>query len=114
MRSLLLAVLLAACGGETGPLPDRPYVVTAIDYHFHDAHPSFPIELSRGVQFSNQGSNPHNVTIPGTSYDRTIQPGERITIDPIRSLFSAPGRYSFVCKLHKDRGMSGVLILTSG
>ena len=22
---------------------ERPYVVTAIDYHFHDAHPTLPI-----------------------------------------------------------------------
>ena len=111
---LAAALWLTTCSDpEVEPRP-RPYVVTAIDYHFHDAHPSLPIELSRPLQFSNQGRNPHNVTIRGTSYDETIQPGERITIDPVRSLLSSPGRYPFVCKLHRDRGMSGVLILTSG
>jgi hypothetical protein len=108
----LLLVVLAACRGGAGPDPDaRPYVVTAIDYHFHDAHPSAPIPLDRAVQFSNQGGNPHNVTIEGTDYDRTIEPGERITIDPIGSLLSGPGRYPFVCRFHADRGMSGVLVL---
>jgi hypothetical protein len=109
---LLLLVVLAACRSGAGPDPDaRPYVVTAIDYHFHDAHPSLPIPLDRAVQFSNQGRNPHNVTIEGTAYDHTIEPGERITIDPIGSLLPSPGRYAFVCRLHADRGMSGVLVL---
>ena len=119
MRSLTLvlaAVLLGGGCGNGGEGNDvrRPYVVTAIDYHFHDAHPSLPIELGRAVQVSNQGRNPHNVTIEGTTYDRTVRPGERITIDPIGSLLSSPGRHPFVCKLHADRGMSGVLVVVSG
>ena len=116
-RGLLLATLLlgVACeDASTGPEQSGPYVVTAIDYHFHDAHPSLPIELGRAMQFSNQGRNPHNVTIEGTSYDRTVRPGERITIDPIGSLLGSPGRYPFFCKLHADRGMSGVLVMVSG
>ncbi|MGH2692872.1 MAG: cupredoxin domain-containing protein [Actinomycetota bacterium] len=114
--ALTLAVLLCAgCGnGQDTREATRPYVVTAIDYHFHDAHPSEPIELERAVQFSNQGSNQHNVTIEGTSYDRTFRPGERMTIDPIGSLLPRPGRYPFFCKLHADRGMAGVLVVVSG
>jgi plastocyanin len=110
---VVLVVLAGACGPTSPAEPeDRgPYVVTAIDYHFHDAHPSLAISMDRGVQFSNQGRNPHNVTIEGTAYDRTIEPGQRITIDPIGSLLPDPGRYAFVCKLHADRGMSGVLVL---
>ena len=107
-----LVLLVASCS-SVGPSVrhSRPYVVTAIDYHFHDAHPSLPIPLDRAVQFSNQGRNRHNVTIEGTDYDRTFGPGKRITVDPIRSLLAEPGQYSFFCKLHADRGMSGVLIL---
>ena len=115
LPAVTLAVLASACSEPTPPpraaQDAGPYVVTAIDYHFHDAHPSLPIELDRAVQFSNQGRNLHNVTIEGTSYDRMIQPGQRITIDPIDSLLPAPGRYPFVCRLHADRGMSGVLVL---
>jgi hypothetical protein len=111
------ALLLTACSEETGPralYPQTgPYVVTAIDYHFHDAHPSQPIPLDRPLQFSNQGRNVHNVTIPGTGVDRTIQPGERIAFDPIGSLFEEPGRYAFFCEFHRDRAMSGTLVVAS-
>ena len=109
------ALLLLACSGEAGPrvlYPQTgPYVVTAIDYHFHDAHPSQPIPLDRALQFSNQGRNPHNVTIPDTGVDRNIGPGERITFAPIGSLFQEPGRYAFYCEFHRDRAMSGTLIV---
>jgi hypothetical protein len=118
--ALVVLLLASACSsggqrpqGERTLLrdPNLPYVVSAIDYHFHDAHPSEPIALDRAVQFSNQGNNKHNVTIEGTSYDRMFGSGDRITIDPIGSLLSAPGNYPFYCKLHADRGMSGVLVL---
>lgn len=114
-RAILFVGILLVTGCVSDP-PEapKPYVVTAIDYHFHDAHPSLPIALDRPVQFSNQGRNPHNVTIEGTDYDRTVQPGERITIDPVSSLLDEPGRYPFVCKLHADRGMSGVLVVEPG
>ncbi len=111
---LSASLLCASCGKSERELVKRPYVVTAIDYHFHDAHPSLPIEVDRAVQFSNQGRNPHNVTIEGTSYDQTVRPGERITIRPVGSLLPTPGRYPFVCKLHAERGMSGVLVVVPG
>jgi hypothetical protein len=121
-RRILAAVaVLVLLGGCTeGPAGRRrlypttgPYVVTAIDYHFHDAHPSEPIPLDRPLQFSNQGKNLHNVTIPGTDVDRDIRPGVRVTYEPVGSLFDAPGRYPFYCELHRDRAMSGVLVVVS-
>jgi hypothetical protein len=108
-----LIILVNGCGTGDASAPAGPYVVTAIDYHFHDAHPSLPIALDRSVQFSNQGRNPHNVTIEGTSYDRIVRPGQRMTIDSIGSLVSEPGRYPFVCRFHADRGMSGVLVVVA-
>jgi len=66
--ALILLLLAPACssgddrpeaGGTLLQDPDLPYVVSAIDYHFHDAHPSEPIALDRAVQFSNQGRNRH-------------------------------------------------------
>ena len=117
MKLLAGAILLIAssgCGGNGLDAGSSPYVVTAIDYHFHDAHPSLPIALDRALQFSNQGRNPHNVSIEGTDYDRTFQPGVRITIDPVSSLLDSPGRYPFFCKLHADRGMAGVLVVGPG
>ena len=116
-RILAAAAVLLVLGGCTQEPKGRrrlypatgPYVVTAIDYHFHDAHPSEPIPIDRALQFSNQGRNLHNVTIPGTDIDRDIRPGVRVTYDPIGSLFEEPGEYPFYCELHRDRAMSGVL-----
>ena len=120
-RAALVAALLAlpACseGPPTatgGPSPPAagPYVVTAIDYHFHDAHPSLPIPLDRMVEVNNQGSNIHNVTFEGTSYTENVRPQMRLSIDPA-DLFGEPGRYPFVCKFHADREMTGVLVIVA-
>ena len=114
----LLLMALAACSPAEDPgprqLPDdpnRPYVVTAIDYHFHDAHPSRLLSPAREVVISNQGSNVHNVTFEGTTFVRDIQPGERLSLGPIGELLTEPGRHVFVCKYHLDRGMRGVLLV---
>ena len=76
-RLVLLAVAVgslilrrAVAGGEPAP-----YVVTAIDYHFHDAHPTFPIGLGRDLVVKNQGRNLHNVTIPALGYSRDVAAG---------------------------------------
>jgi hypothetical protein len=114
----VLAVAVGSCSGrgDAGPrrLPDdptRPSVVTAIDYHFHDAHPSRLLSPDREVVISNQGSNVHNVTFEGTSFVRDIQPGERLSLGAIGELLPQPGRYRFACKYHLDRGMRGVLLV---
>jgi hypothetical protein len=114
----VLAVAVGSCSGrgDAGPrrLPDdptRPYVVTAIDYHFHDAHPSRLLSPDREVVISNQGSNVHNVTFEGTSFVRDIQPGERLSLGAIGELLPQAGRYRFACKYHLDRGMRGVLLV---
>ena len=118
VRSALATVLLTAgCSqgrpaGSPSPSPTGPYVVTAIDYHFHDAHPSLPIALDRMVEVNNQGSNIHNVTFDGAGYDENVRPGTRLVIDP-QELFGKPGRYPFVCRFHGDRGMTGVLVIVA-
>jgi plastocyanin len=86
-------------------------VVTAIDYHFHDAHPSRLLSPGREVVISNQGSNIHNVTFEGTTFVRDIRPGDRLSLGPIGDLLTEPGRYRFACKYHLDRGMRGVLVV---
>lgn len=117
---LLVAVALGGCSSRSAqdPVPSslgndhsRPYVVTAIDYHFHDAHPSRLLSPDREVVISNQGSNVHNVTFEQTTFVRDIQPGERLSLGPIGELLEEPGRYRFACKYHLDRGMTGVLVV---
>ena len=90
----------------------RPYVVTAIDYHFHDAHPTFPIGPDRDFVVKNAGRNLHNVTIPALNYSRNVRPGEQLTIADIAGQLS-PGRYVLFCKIHVDRGMSGVIVIAA-
>jgi hypothetical protein len=115
--AVVLALVLPGCdGGDPGPgetPDDGPYVVVAVDYHFHDAHPSKPIALGRPLEISNQTSNVHNVTFVGLDFDRNVRPGKELRIDPIGDLVQEPGRYPFVCKFHEDRGMTGVLVITA-
>jgi hypothetical protein len=119
MGALLLA-LTTACS-PNGPSPDgsppilqdptRPYVVTAVDNHFHDAHPSEPLALDRSLVFKNAGRNLHNVTIAGTTLTRDLDPGASFTIPSLGSLVAGPGRYRLICKYHADVGMSGDLVV---
>ena len=102
-----IALVLVAVLMGTAP---RPYVVTAIDYHFHDAHPTLPIGPGRDLIVKNQGRNLHNVTIPSLGYSRNVQPGKQLEIDDIADTLS-PGRYVMFCKIHRDRGMSGVIVI---
>ena len=102
----IVLVLVAALMGT----PPRPYVVTAIDYHFHDAHPTLPIGPDRDLIVKNQGRNLHNVTIPALDYSRNVQPGDQLDLGDIADQLP-PGRYVMFCKIHRDRGMSGVIVI---
>lgn len=104
---LVLALVL---GGER----EGPYVVTAIDYHFHDAHPTFPIGPSRDLVVRNAGRNVHNVTIPALDYSEDVPPEGQLTITDVADRFGSPGSYSFVCLIHQDRGMTGTIVIADG
>jgi len=93
--------------------PRFPYVVTAIDYHFHDAHPSSPISQDRVLLFRSASTNRHNVTIEGTTYTRDLPPLGELRIDRVGTVFSHPGRYRFFCRYHVDRGMRGLLVVVA-
>jgi plastocyanin len=105
--ALALGLLLA---GEEEP----PYVVTAIDYHFHDAHPTFPIGPGRDLVIKNAGRNRHNVTIPALDYSMDVAPEGQLVIEDIAAWFGPTGRYPFVCLIHEDRGMSGTIVIAGG
>jgi len=87
------------------------YVVTAIDYHFHDAHPTTPIGPGRDLVVKNDGRNVHNVTIPGTTYSEDVRPGDRLVIRNIAAFLRGPGEYPFFCRFHESLGMTGVIII---
>ena len=118
---LALAVLgaFASQGSPPAPVqvvtqpddPTQPFYIVAIDYHFHNAHPTIPLGLDRKVIFESDALNLHNVTIPAIGYSKDLPVGERIVIPHIGSLVSGPGRYTFYCKYHVDRGMAGVIVI---
>jgi hypothetical protein len=90
----------------------RPaYVVTAIDYHFHDAHPTTPIGPDRDLVVQNDGRNLHNVTIPGTTYSQDVAPGHRLVIRDIAAFLGGPGEYPFHCRFHQSLRMTGVIVI---
>ena len=107
LSGLALGLLLA---GEE----QSPYVVTAIDYHFHDAHPTFPIGPGRDLMIKNAGRNRHNVTIPALDYSMDVDPEGQLVIEDVASRFGQAGRYRFVCLIHEDRGMSGTIVIADG
>ena len=114
-RLLALAVAVVALVLASAFLvdEDRPYVVTAIDYHFHDAHPTLPISPGRDLIVRNQGRNLHNVTIPALGISRDVRPGEHVVIGAIADRL-APGRYELFCRFHlKAFGMKGVIVIAS-
>jgi len=92
---------------------ERPYVVTAIDYHFHDAHPTLPIGPGRDLIVRNQGRNVHNVTIPALGISRDVHPGGQVVVGSIADRL-APGRYELFCQIHLAAfGMKGVIVIAS-
>ncbi len=124
---LALVTTLAACGngGAAPPTPrpgdlisvqsddpSLPYGIVAIDYHFHDAHPSRSLAPTRPVEFSNQGTLKHNVTFPQFGFSRDFEPGQTITIDDLGRKLGGPGVYTFFCAYHQALGMVGTIIVT--
>jgi Cupredoxin-like domain len=107
-----LCVAVLVTGAVLLTLEAGPYVVTAIDNHFHDAHPSLPIGDGRDLVVRNQGRNLHNVTIDALQYSRDVLPGERLTIEDVTGRLE-PGRYALVCRYHDDLGMTGTIVIAA-
>jgi len=106
----LVTVVLSAVVLRAEP---EPYVVTAIDYHFHDAHPTRPLVSGQDFVVENQGRNLHNVTIPALGFSEDVRPGDRVTIEDIVDRL-APGRYELFCQIHLAAfGMKGVIVIAS-
>jgi plastocyanin len=94
--------------------PTKPYGVTAIDYHFHDAHPTLPLSPGRTIIVTNEGRVRHNVSISGTDFTRDVEPGGRIVLRDVGELFGGPGPHAFICSYHANLGMKGTVIVAEG
>ena len=91
--------------------PTKPYGVTAIDYHFHDAHPTLPLSADRTIIVTNEGRVRHNVSIPGTDFTKDVTPGDDIVLRDVGKLFGGPGPHVFLCRYHASLGMRGTVIV---
>lgn len=91
--------------------PTKPYGVTAIDYHFHDAHPTLPLSPDRTIVVTNEGRVRHNVSILGTGFSKDVEPGDRIVLRDVGELFGGPGPHVFVCRFHASLGMRGTVVV---
>ena len=92
----------------TPPSTSGPYVVVAVDNHFHDIHPSDPptIQSNRPFVVKNEGFNLHNFSVVGTNISIDIAPGHQLRWPHIGA-HVAPGFYTVVCKYHASVGMTG-------
>jgi hypothetical protein len=127
LAALALGLCLSACRGTAGNstttvstipaisiLPDdpsQPYGITAIDYHFHDAHPTFPLAPNRTVTWTNDGTVVHNVTFPQFGFSKDIPLGATIRIHDLGKKLGGPGTYTFYCAYHENLGMVGTIII---
>jgi hypothetical protein len=119
-----LCALLAACsscpptaaaGQPNSVLPGNPeptsgpYVVTAIDNHFHDIHPEDRNVIHEDQPFvvKNVGANLHNFTVIGTQISIDLKPGQSFEWPTIGSKLK-PATWVVVCKYHAYLGMIGM------
>jgi hypothetical protein len=122
------SLLLAACTATSGATPaggytysppeviyspystTGPFVVVAVDNHFHDIHPSDPptIAANRPFIVKNEGYNLHNFTVVGTNISIDIKPGHEF-VWPTIGAHLKPGHYKIICTYHLWAGMTGIL-----
>ena len=111
---LFLTVMPGCDGdGDGDGVDSGPYVVVAVDNHFHDIHPQNAVEISstRGLVIDNQGRNLHNFTVVETDISKDIRPGRELRFEPIGN-FLEPGTYDVVCRYHDYVDMTGRFIVT--
>ena len=90
-----------------------PYVVVAVDNHFHDIHPSDPPSIRQNRPFivKNEGQNLHNFTVVRTGISVDIEPGHELRWNRIGDHLK-PGFYTVSCKYHAYLGMTGNFYVT--
>ncbi|MDP9343162.1 MAG: hypothetical protein M3Q23_13950 [Actinomycetota bacterium] len=129
--SLAAALVLAAScshgstrySGQTNANGDRviynpepshgPFVVVAVDNHFHDIHPvdRTRIKESRPFIVINEGSNLHNFTVVGTNISVDIPPGGQLDWSHLGAHLK-PGVYHVLCTYHAWARMTGLFVVT--
>ncbi|MDP9235219.1 MAG: cupredoxin domain-containing protein [Actinomycetota bacterium] len=90
-----------------------PYVVVAVDNHFHDIHPVDDPSIAAHREFiiKNEGFNLHNFSVIGTRISINIKPGGVLRWRHLGHHLR-PGTYHVFCKFHIDQGMRGIFTVT--
>ncbi|MEA2507505.1 MAG: Cupredoxin-like domain [Actinomycetota bacterium] len=90
-----------------------PYVVVAVDNHFHDIHPvdDPSIAAHRGFVVKNEGFNLHNFSVAGTNISINLKPGQTLRWRHLGHHLP-PGTYHVFCKFHVEQGMRGVFTVS--
>jgi plastocyanin len=96
------ALALAACGGEDAR-GGGGGTLSMIDNEFDPA--SLTVSAGDSLEVSNDGSNPHNITIEGTEIDEDVEPGQSTSV----SIDAEPGEYTMFCEYHRSGGMEGTV-----
>jgi hypothetical protein len=129
LRFAIAVVAMAACApsdastpGDHGvtlrveapPQPTTgPFVVVAVDNHFHDIHYAERIDIAedRPFEVRNEGRNLHNFTVVGTNITIDIRPGHDFIWPRLGDVLK-PGNYQVVCTYHAYVGMGGHFTVT--
>ena len=117
LMSLGLGVALVACGGgdggdtggtqgggDTGAGTESSALVMA-DNVFEPAE--LTVAAGSELELSNDGENPHNLTIEGTSIDEDVDAGGSSTV----TIDAEPGTYTMFCEFHRSGGMEGTVTI---
>src|SRR5688572_5851552 len=90
------------------PLSAQPATtISALDDVFEPASPQVP--LGSSVTVTNDGNNPHTVTLDDGTFDSEIAPGESTTV-----AVEDPGRIPYYCRFHGAPGgfgMAGTILV---
>jgi plastocyanin len=105
--AVVAALTLAACngggGGDAGGGGGGGGAtsLSLVDNSFEPA--DLTVSSGDTVEVSNDGQNPHTVTIEEAGIDEEVQPGQStsITID------AGAGEYTMICRFHQSVGMEG-------
>jgi plastocyanin len=109
--AVMAALTLAACngGGETtgggggGVGGGGATSLSLVDNEFEPA--DLTVSSGATVEVSNDGENPHTVTIEEAGIDEEVEPGQSTTI----TIDAEAGDYTMICRFHESVGMEGTV-----
>ena len=114
------ALLLTGCAPVPAYQPVAPGT-TVVEMTNDPAFdpPSVTIRAGQTVEWRNLSQLDHTVTAnnddPGTALPRGAQPlnsGEVLPGDVYRATLTVPGTYRYICEMHRNQGMSGIVVVT--